>query len=106
MPKRTRKKKVLARMEWLTEYKTGKPCVDCGEVYDPICMDFHHEDPKLKKDEVRMLLRDGYSMTVVQAEIDKCVLICSNCHRLRHKDDPVPDYKLDQDRGSKAVLPL
>lgn len=93
-------------MEWLTEYKTGKPCADCGEVYDPICMDFHHEDPKLKKDEVRMLLRDGYSMTVVQAEIDKCVLICSNCHRLRHKDDPVPDYKLDQDRGSKAVLPL
>jgi len=106
MPKRNRKKKVLARMEWLTEYKTGKPCADCGKVYDPICMDFHHEDPKLKKDEVRMLLRDGYSMSVVQAEIDKCVLICSNCHRLRHKDDPVPDYKLDQDRGSKAVLPL
>lgn len=106
MPKRTRKRKVLARMEWLTEYKTGKPCADCGNTYDPICMDFHHKDPKLKKDEVRMLLRDGYSMAVVQAEIDKCVLICSNCHRLRHKDDPVPDYKLDQDWKSKAVLPL
>ena len=71
MPKRTRKRKVLARMEWLTEYKTGKPCADCGNTYDPICMDFHHKDPKLKKDEVRMLLRDGYSMAVVRAEIDK-----------------------------------
>ena len=42
MPKRTRKTKVLARMEWLTEYKTDKPCADCGKVFDPICMDFHH----------------------------------------------------------------
>jgi len=53
MPKRTRKRKVLARMEWLTEYKTGKPCADCGNTYDPICMDFHHKDPKLKKELIR-----------------------------------------------------
>lgn len=106
MPKRARKESVLSRMRWLTEYKDGKPCADCGKVFDPICMDFHHVDPKLKKNEIRELLRDGYSMQTVQAEIDKCVLICSNCHRLRHKDDPVPEYKLDQDLGSKAVLPL
>jgi|TARA_B100001094_G_scaffold332524_1_gene405012 hypothetical protein len=106
MPKRTRKTKVLARMQWLTNYKTGKPCQDCGKTYDPICMDFHHEQPELKKDEIRMLLRDGYSMEIVQAEIDKCVLICSNCHRLRHKDDPVTVYKVAQRSQSKAVLPL
>ena len=106
MPKRKRKNQTLDRMKWLTEYKTGKPCADCGQVFDPICMDFHHEDPSLKKDQVRMLLRDGYSMESVQAEIDKCVLICSNCHRLRHKHDPVTPRKLAQDHQSKGVLPL
>jgi len=106
MPKQSRKKSVLSRMRWLTEYKKGKPCEDCGQVFDPICMDFHHKDPKLKRDQVRMLLRDGYSMAVVQEEIDKCVLICSNCHRLRHKNDHVSDDKLSKVNVSKAVLPL
>mgnify|MGYP000441469659 CR=1 FL=1 len=104
MPKRARKESVLSRMRWLTEYKDGKPCADCGEVFDPVCMDFHHREPHLKKDQVRQLLRDGYSWETVMKEIKKCDLLCACCHRLRHKDEP--DNLLSQQDQSVGVLPL
>lgn len=61
------------------QYKGGK-CTDCGGVFPPCAFDFHHiHGPKrimsaiTKWDEVRK-------------ELDKCVLLCANCHRIRHND--------------------
>ncbi len=57
------------------------PCVDCG-FFDPVCMDFHHLGDK--KDGVSRLASTGSSIKSIQEEIDKCVCLCSNCHRKRH----------------------
>lgn len=65
-------------------YKGGK-CVDCGIVSTTnnyFIFDFHHLDPN-KKDFTwaKCKLRKWESVLL---ELDKCILLCSNCHRIRH----------------------
>jgi len=79
---RKRKNKILVE-----EYKNdiGCYCRSCG-VYDhPICMDFHHLNEDDKKDTVSRLSSFGYRWEVIQDEIDKCILLCSSCHRKIHE---------------------
>lgn len=65
----------------------GEKCADCGlksssENY--IAFDFHHLKPRDKETE----LSDAHDISDARfwAEIKKCVLLCSNCHRIRHWD--------------------
>ncbi len=62
------------------EYKGGK-CVRCGYNKCPAALDFHHLEPTGK--ETNGELR-SYSWEKLKAEIDKCILVCSNCHREIH----------------------
>src|SRR5262245_14645960 len=59
-----------------------EPCADCGNRFPPECMDFDHVRGK-------KLFNIGHSMTkklsVVLAEVEKCDLVCANCHRIRTK---------------------
>lgn len=57
------------------------PCADCGGIFPPCCMDFHHRDPKTKKALVSQLVRMKNSLLLEEAA--KCDLICANCHRIR-----------------------
>jgi hypothetical protein len=63
----------------------GSSCVDCGISYPNIpypVFDFHHLDPNQKDfDWSKMRVR---SWDIIINELDKCVLLCSNCHRIRH----------------------
>ena len=73
-----RSKEVKAKA---VEYLGGK-CVDC-DLIDDICIyDFHHIDPTKK--ELAFGQRGGKSFESLKLELDKCVLLCSNCHRKRH----------------------
>ena len=76
---RNRDKKIKA---WLKEYKQSLKCEDCGESH-PSCLDFHHKDPSEKKFSIGRL-KDYLSMRLLQSEIAKCRVLCSNCHRKRH----------------------
>ena len=71
----------LARNSSIVSEAKSRPCVDCGGSFDPVCMDFHHIEPK-KFDIGRC---GHYPTGTLKAEIAKCMVICSNCHRLRHK---------------------
>jgi predicted HNH restriction endonuclease len=59
-----------------------KPCADCGVKYPTYVMDFHHRDPATK--EFVIALSASRSREDVIAEIDKCDVLCANCHRIRH----------------------
>lgn len=65
-------------------YKGGC-CSECGFVAtkDTIAaFDFHHLDPSEKEytpSDMLMLRKDK-----VFKELDKCILLCSNCHRILH----------------------
>lgn len=62
-------------------YKASKGCCFCLEK-EPCCLDFHHTN-KDKEGNVANLLLCGRKR--VYKEINKCILVCSNCHRKLHK---------------------
>jgi len=66
------------------EYKGGK-CVDCNIIYPYPVYDFHHTDPSEKDVDWGKLRMKSRAKR--QQELDKCVLLCSNCHRLRHHNE-------------------
>ncbi len=73
-----------ATAQWVTEYKESRSCMDCGEFYPAYVMDFDHRDATIKVSNVAKLL--GYGLKRVKEEIEKCDLVCANCHRVRtHK---------------------
>ena len=69
------------RKEKLVEYFQNK-CYDCGGKFPICCYDFHHINPLDKKFEIAPRL-DGNFDTIME-EAKKCVMICANCHRVRH----------------------
>lgn len=60
----------------------NSPCVDCGGEFPPYVMDYHHRDPLTKSFNLGTSTRRTWEK--VLAEIEKCDLLCSNCHRIRH----------------------
>jgi hypothetical protein len=72
----------LETQRLVTELKR-KPCMDCGGIFPPECMDFDHRDPSDKVQGVSRLVFRRYSRDRILAEIAKCDLICANCHRIR-----------------------
>lgn len=65
---------------WVAEYLRGHPCVDCGEI-DSIVLEFYHRDRAAKRIEISRMLRRGFSLESVKAEVGKCDVRCANCHR-------------------------
>ena len=57
------------------------PCADCGRRYPPYVMDFDHVRG-VKIGNVGSLKMMA-SMDALLAEIAKCDVVCSNCHRIR-----------------------
>jgi hypothetical protein len=67
--------------EYISEYKRQRGCLVCKEK-SPCCLDFHHLDSSLKDTEIsRMIWK---SQSELDAEISKCCILCSNCHRKLH----------------------
>lgn len=65
------------------EYLGGK-CTDCGLKTENIAVyEFHHVGEKDAN--VSRLLQHAWD--VILKELDKCVLLCANCHRTRHAHD-------------------
>lgn len=71
------------RLAWIDKYKAKRGCVDCGES-DPVCLDLDHREPERKVDGLGKMVDAGFSMERIKAEVDKCEVRCSNCHRKRH----------------------
>ena len=83
-------KRIKQRREELkkkaVEY-AGDKCSDCGQTFPQCVYDFHHteEDRNNKKDKtIGHMTHDCRPWKVIKEEVDKCVLLCANCHRLRH----------------------
>jgi len=77
------KKRQKNTMEWLKGLKENMECFDCGETH-PTVLDFHHQDEKTMG--VPAMASSGYSRKRIREEIEKCIVLCSNCHRKRHTD--------------------
>ena len=60
----------------------GGACKRCGGSFHPAAMQFHHRDPAQKD----FAINSGITMamSLVKEELDKCDLLCANCHAEIH----------------------
>lgn len=61
----------------------GKCCTKCGYNKYNGALDFHHKNPN-EKDFMISEIRHKYINKKHKKELDKCELLCGNCHRLEH----------------------
>ena len=77
---------VYARRRYVTErymeFKINNPCTDCHKFYPSYVMDLDHVRGE-KVAGVSSLVNRNAPWEVIQEEIDKCDLVCANCHRER-----------------------
>jgi len=62
----------------------GGECSNCGYNKCNAALEFHHLDPNEKDINY---LNNRMSFTKLKSELDKCVLLCANCHREHHSSD-------------------
>jgi hypothetical protein len=96
--KRVNKKHKARRRNvvWLANYKITCSCLQCGESH-PACLEFHHRDPNKKKMTISGAVRRGWSLKRLKREIEKCDVLCANCHRKIH--NPVEVIYAENYRG-------
>lgn len=75
---RTRARKQLE----IQKLKEASPCKDCNQFYPYYVMDYDHRNGTQKIGNVSHLIRMS-SGQLVHDEIQKCDLVCANCHRIR-----------------------
>lgn len=64
---------------WVQE-KGGK-CADCQERYPQCVYQFHHVDGTKEANPSTVM---NWEFNRAKQEMDKCVLLCANCHMIRH----------------------
>jgi hypothetical protein len=62
----------------------GAPCSACGKKFPPVAMDFHHRVQAPENKGISNLANRGFGWPRIEKEIRKCILLCANCHRLKH----------------------
>lgn len=71
-------------LDWYRSYKTSKICLDCGCTLTAV-LEFHHLADKIISPS--MMAWRGWGIKKMSEELNKCILLCVNCHRIRHYDN-------------------
>lgn len=69
---------LLVRRQYVWDYLSQHPCVDCGES-DPVVLQFDHVRGD-KVDGIAEMVRNITTMDRLNEEISKCDVRCANCH--------------------------
>lgn len=69
--------------DYYQQLKSRLYCIDCGENH-PATLQFHHRNPKQKDFTVAEWYKKGITLEKLEAEIEKCDVLCCNCHAKRH----------------------
>jgi len=82
----------------MLEYKNTNCCSKCGYSKLNRVLDFHHIDPNTKDISVSKYRGSSKILTnEIKHELDKCIILCANCHREEH-------YDLDFFESNKAYI--
>ena len=72
------------RKKYLVDLKGGKYSI-CGYNKNIKALDFHHLDPKIKDFSISAMFGKK-SLEELVKEVDKCILVCRNCHMELHDE--------------------
>ena len=78
----TRQRRLCNKQKIIERF--GNKCFDCGQTFPSCVYDFHHLDPSAK--EMSVATAFGKKEIHYERELAKCVMLCANCHRIRHHD--------------------
>ena len=95
---RVYRQKLFEENQKLINELKSKPCSDCYESFPPIAMDFDHRPEEIKKFEISQTVRIR-RFELILKEIQKCDLVCSNCHRTRTKNRRI--FKIKTNKYAK-----
>jgi hypothetical protein len=73
----------LARKLEIVKAKGGC-CMRCGYRKNLAALSFHHTDPTVKDFKLDMRSISNRTLESVWSELDKCILVCLNCHAELH----------------------
>lgn len=73
-------KRITARL-FVLEYYKSHPC-SCGESRSE-CLQANHIDPSQKSYHISTMVGRGYPVSAIQLELDKCEILCANCHAVK-----------------------
>ncbi len=93
----TRRRK---KIRFLAINHLGGKCIRCGYSKYPEVLEFHHKDPSQKEFNVSS---KGHSRSWerVKKEIEKCILLCANCHREVHVEHKLAALKGNLEMNSE-----
>ena len=78
-----RRQRRLENIAWYKDYKSKLFCAECSEKH-PACLQFHHKDRKEKSFTISHIVGSStYSLKTIIKEIEKCEVLCGNCHAKR-----------------------
>lgn len=67
--------------------KKQSGCVRCGYSKCEKALTFHHIDQTTKIDTIANLVSRLAKLEVIEEEIQKCILLCFNCHAELHEEE-------------------
>ena len=79
-----RARKRAAKWRLAQIHKLAQGCADCGYKKDAYALQFDHVRGDKKKN-VSDLIRSDYAWSTILEEINKCEVVCANCHAIRTK---------------------
>lgn len=71
------------KKNFISEIKSQISCQKCGENKEYV-LDFHHIDRKNKENTIARMTSNYYNLNRIMEEIEKCIVLCANCHREFH----------------------
>lgn len=79
--RKNRKRIVRRNRKYVEAHKLKNPC-PCEEK-TPCCLSFHHKNGD-KDANISDMVNRGYGIRRIQTEIEKCEVLCLNCHARLH----------------------
>ncbi len=77
------KRRKNEKKRYIQDYKLSKGCSVCGYNKCASALDFHHNGDK--KFILATAPNNGCSLEKIEKEMEKCIILCANCHRELHE---------------------
>jgi hypothetical protein len=77
-------------IDYIKGKKENCPCADCGCSYPGPVMEYHHLDGRDKDPNFGLRQMKTWGKQRIDEELSKCIILCANCHRMRHLSDLDP----------------
>lgn len=77
---------------FVLDYFKSHSCVDCGNS-DIRVLEFDHLPEFEKTADVSRLMACSYSLDRIKEEINKCEVVCANCHKIRTVERSICNYR-------------